>query len=428
MSPPEPPSTTQKKLHRTMVVVGWGFFVTMLGQTSVIGSLPIKFLLKDKMHLKAHEMAAVLGLLTIAWYLKPFLGLLTDSFPFFGTRRRHYLILGSCAAMVLWIMLGMVVTRLSLFIVTAIALNFAVVLANTVAGGLLVEEGQRSGATGRLSSARVFFKNSAIIIAGPLVGYLALRPFMVTSMIGATLFFSLSFLSFLMLREASASGQVGNAWITARRELSTLLRMRPLWIAAGMVLLVELAPGFHTPLFYFQTDKLHFDAQFMGTLTLLSGLFGLFAAFLYGYACKHFSLQTLLVFAILCASGSTFSYLGYHSRLSAILIESTAGLFLALANLPLFDLAARATPRGSEALGYSLIMSIWNFGIMISDVSGSWLYDHFGLNFMSLVWLNAGTTALALLAVPFLPKRMIDGSDSELSEPLSRGKSSPDAK
>ena len=104
---------------------------------------------------------------------------------------------------------------------------------------------------------------------------------------------------------------------------------------------------------------------------------------------------------------STLFYLGYHSWVSALMIESLAGFVGTLAQLPLFDLAIRATPRGSEAFGYSLMMSVWNIGMSLSDVFGSWLFAHYHLNFMNLVWLNAGTTALALLAIPFLPARIV---------------------
>jgi hypothetical protein len=43
----------------------------------------------------------------------------------------------------------------------------------------------------------------------------------------------------------------------------------------------------------------------------------------------------------------------------------------------------------------------------LSDVFGSWLFTRYHLNFMNLVWLNAGTTALALLAIPLLPAAIV---------------------
>ena len=76
------------------------------------------------------------------------------------------------------------------------------------------------------------------------------------------------------------------------------------------------------------------------------------------------------------------------------------------------------TPKGGEAFGYALMMSVWNIGMSLSDVCGSWLFAAYHLSFMNLVWLNVGTTALALLAVPLLPARIVgqreeDGTPAE---------------
>src|SRR2546428_12676125 len=72
------------------------------------------------------------------------------------------------------------------------------------------------------------------------------------------------------------------------------------------------------------------------------------------------------------------------------------------------DLAARARPRGSEGLGFALMMSVRNAALAVSDIFGSWLIERHQVSFFSLVWLNAGTTALVLLAVPFLPRGVVD--------------------
>src|SRR2546430_13920873 len=71
------------------------------------------------------------------------------------------------------------------------------------------------------------------------------------------------------------------------------------------------------------------------------------------------------------------------------------------------DLAARATPRGSEGLGFALMMSVRNAALAVSDIFGSWLIERHQVSFFSLVWLNAGTTALVLLAGAFLPPGVV---------------------
>jgi hypothetical protein len=80
--------------------------------------------------------------------------------------------------------------------------------------------------------------------------------------------------------------------------------------------------------------------------------------------------------------------------------------------LALMDLAARATPRGSEALGFAIMMSILNVAQSLSDVFGSWLIDHLHFTFFRLVWLNAATTALVLVLIPLVPRLLLDRTDT----------------
>ena len=83
--------------------------------------------------------------------------------------------------------------------------------------------------------------------------------------------------------------------------------------------------------------------------------------------------------------------------------------------LALMDLAVRATPRGGESLGFALMMSARNFALKGSDVIGSWLIDSHGWSFHHLVWLNAGTTALILVFIPFLPRLIMEHKDGDVA-------------
>jgi predicted MFS family arabinose efflux permease len=281
-----------------------------------------------------------------------------------------------------------------------------------------VEGAQAHGATGRLSSLRLVIINTTYIIAGPVSGFLASRWFGWTSITCGLLFLSMVPVAWFLLREPRMANQFdkpGDALRAVGLKIKMLLpwNFATLWIVGGLFFLIQVAPGLYTPLFYYQTNKLGFSPQFIGNLGMIYGGMGLLGSFIYPFVCRRFRLRTLLALAICCTIASNLTYLGYVSHSSAMIIEGAAGLGLTLAQLPLFDLAARATPKGSEALAYSLMIACWNWGLSLSDVLGSWLFDKFDQTFMNLIWVNAGTTALVLLVVPFLPKHLVDRKEGE---------------
>ena len=186
-------------VRRATAVVGWGIFVTNLGQTAAIGLLPLRFLLKNTLHLSPQAMAGFLALVVLPWNFKLILGLVSDNVPLFGTRRRDYLMLSSSTVAGLWVALGVVPRTVGWLLGTAILLNVAMVMASVVVGGLLVECGQKYRATGRLASVRMFATNIAGIVTGFGGGYLASRAFGWTAVAGAAVMLSLALAVFLFL-------------------------------------------------------------------------------------------------------------------------------------------------------------------------------------------------------------------------------------
>ena len=214
-----------------------------------------------------------------------------------------------------------------------------------------------------------------------------------------------------MMKEPRVEQANSESWTNAKAQFRTLMKSKTLWSAAGLLFLVYIAPGFSTPLYYYQTDTLKLSQEFIGTLILLSGGFGILGAGIYAILCRKLSLRALLYISIVISVFTTMAYLYYRSASAAAIIESQNGLIATIAELALMDLAARATPKGSEGLGFALMMSVRNGGQAISDIFGSWLIDQHHVSFFKLVWLNAGTTALILLVIPFLPSILIDAHD-----------------
>ena len=201
-----------------------------------------------------------------------------------------------------------------------------------------------------------------------------------------------------------------------KARLAPVFRARALWLAAAFIFLKNVSPGFGTPLFYFQTNTLKFGPHFLGWLGALSYGTAILGALIYGWLCTRFPLSRLLVIGIILSALSALLFLGYHSSTSALIIQSlagqgTSGLLGIIVDVALMDLAARATPRGGEAMAYSLLMSAANLGGTGSDILGSWLFDKVHVAFHVLVWISAATTALALLALPLLPRSVLEGAD-----------------
>jgi predicted MFS family arabinose efflux permease len=405
---------TRASLYRYTFVIGAAAFVTTIAQTEVIGQLPIRYLLKEHLHVAPEGMSLFLFFSGIAWYLKPLAGIISDSIPLFGTRRRHYLILSSGTAGICWILLGIIPESYHSILFIVMALNLMMVFASTAMGGMLVEQAQRFGATGRLSALREGLDNLATTIGLPLSGYLAVYGIGWTAIPATGLLFGLALCVFMFFHEERGAKQNREVWSQAGIQLKTLLHSRALLAAGFLIFLFNVTPGFSTPLYYIQIDKLGFSQPFIGWLAVVDGITGMAGAMIYARVCKAVPLSPLLAGGIILSSILTLLYLYYESHNAAIIITALNGLGGTLAVIPIYDLAARATPRGCEALGFALMMSLRNLAVNGADWVGSWLMQTWHWSFSGLVFINAGTTLLVLFAVPFLPTELVRGSDKSV--------------
>src|SRR5665213_3835866 len=137
-------------LTRWAIVIGAGVFATTMSQPAVL-RLPFQNLLKADLHVSREVMASFFALSTLAWYFKPLAGIFTDSVPLFGTRRRHYLILSAIIAGALYLVVGIVPRTYIAVLIAMIAVNCILVIGSPVVGGLTVEIGQQTHATGPVS-------------------------------------------------------------------------------------------------------------------------------------------------------------------------------------------------------------------------------------------------------------------------------------
>lgn len=469
-----PAPAPRRRDYLLMVAIG-AFATTFAQQRSTFGNYPILFLLKERMHFGREQVAEFFMWATFAWSMKPLAGVLTDAFPIRGSRRRAYLVLGGVVGGSAWALLGVVSSNYHLFLLVSILLNVGLVLASTAMGGLQVEAGQLFGLSGRVSSLRQVVTSIALV-AGPLLGgWLAKKAFGYTAGIGTLVMLALVAFALLGFKEtvaprvpdavgtedaprhrpsattwlgvaillAAATGSVlvhgmlnvglslfamlavflfvlalattrvrNPVLLQAQRQLSQILSSRALWLAAAMLFLVFVVPGFNTALTYRQSDELRFSKELIGRLSSVEGAAGIAFALVYALVCSRFNLRTLIVVSIVANIAGTLLFLNYTAS-DAYAVHVVTGAVSVLSDLSLMDLAVRSTPRGCEGLGFALMMSVRNFGIAMSDVIGSKLMDQAHFGFTTLVLINAATTAAVLFFVPALPKALVLRKEGE---------------
>jgi MFS family permease len=398
----------------TLVVVG--IVSTTLAQEQLLGRLPFQNLLKNELHESRSASAAFFFLAGLAWYFKPLAGILTDAFPVFGSRRKAYLLLSATLGAAVWLAVLAVPHSYDALLGMMVLLGVFMMVASTVVGAVLVETAHASASSGRLTAMRFFVQYCCAIIGALGGGYLASLWFGWTVWLCAAVLFLVVPAGALLLHEAPVTANSREIIAGARRQLKRIVGARTMWAAGGLIALFYIAPGFTTALFYKQQNELHMAPPAQGWLNTISALGAIVGAITYAFACRRFRLRTLMLACLSIATATTLGYLFYSSVANAQIIEAAHGFGGALATLSLVDLSVRATPAGSEGLGYALMISINNFARLGTDWLGSAMLDRLHLPFGNLVLMNAVTTLIAVPLVLLLPMALVKRREGETAD------------
>jgi BT1 family len=88
-------------------LIGAGIFATTLSQSSNL-ALPLRNMLAEQLKEPLSAVSSFFAIAAISWYIKIVVGLLSDSIPLFGTRRRHYLLVSATLAGAFWFLSGFI--------------------------------------------------------------------------------------------------------------------------------------------------------------------------------------------------------------------------------------------------------------------------------------------------------------------------------
>lgn len=245
------------RLRSAMLLMGTGYLLlTLCDYREGIAGLALRYLLKDELQLTATQLAGFFLITKLAWYCKPFAGLLADKVRFLGSRRKGYLVVFSVIGGGLWLALAFFHHTYLSMLWLVLAINFALMMVHTTLGGLLVEVSQSLGATGRISAVRSGTESFGWLLAGLVGGWIAVHLLHHGFLINAALMIVLAVIFAKMLREDKEPGAGPETPRWTLGLFKELFQHRTLWAATGFWVLVKFSPGFGTPLFFIRARRL----------------------------------------------------------------------------------------------------------------------------------------------------------------------------
>ena len=385
-----------------------GVFATGIPEPAVIGKVPLSFLLYKHLHCSLTQISAFFLIVTIPWFaMRPLFGLVSDAFPLFGTRRRHYVLLTTALAALGWIVfIWLPHTYISLLI-ACFLLNVCMAFGATVIGGVMLDAGRKMSVLDRLTSVRVAAQCSIGMFAYPIGVALASSGLGVMAGANAALLIAFIPLAFVLLKERPIAATDTSPFRDAGRQLKTFFSSKAVWLMLVIVGLFYFAPGYGTVQYGRQVDNFHLSPMQIGWLTSIASGTGVAVALLCSRFSRRWTPTLFLWLGVPLLALSNFAYLYYSSSFARnAFIDGGSSTFFFICEVALYSLAARATPAGCEAMGFAVLVGFRNLCLLVADLLGSSLWDHQRVSFWQLLALNSGTTLLILILIPLLPRQL----------------------
>ncbi|MFN6465991.1 MAG: folate/biopterin family MFS transporter [Nostoc sp. DedVER02] len=389
-----------------------------------LSRLAVSFFLKDELLLSPVEVSALLGIVFLPWMIKPVFGFISDGLPIFGYRRRPYLILSGILGTASWMSLATIV-HTSWAATLAIALgSLSVAMSDVIVDSLVVERarGESQAKAGSLQS----LCWGASAIGGLITAYfsgLLLQYFTTRTVFGITALFPLivSGVAWLIAespvsKDTNESNHTNPLPIKHQlKQLRQAITQKTIWLPTAFVFIWQATPNAESAFFYFSTNELHFEPEFLGRVNLVTSFASLAGVWIFQRFLKSIPFRVIFAWSTVLSSllGMTTLLLVTHTnRLLGIddhwfslgdsLILTVMGK---IAFMQVMVLAARLCPSGVEATLFALLMSVFNSAGTVSQALGALLTYWLGItatNFESLWLLVVITNLSTLLPLPFI--------------------------
>ncbi|MGB3192048.1 MAG: folate/biopterin family MFS transporter [Limnoraphis sp.] len=406
-----------------------------------LARLAVSFFLKDDLGMTPAEVSAMLGIVVLPWVIKPLFGFLSDGLPLFGYRRRPYLILSGFLGAIAWIAMATVVdSPLTATLVITLS-SLSVAISDVIVDSLVVERARKESLSDVGSLQSLCWGSSALggLITAYLSGFL-LEIVTVKTVFLITASFPLIVCGVAWLITEEKVGERSNLETVKQqiRQLRQAVTQKTIWLPMAFLFIWQATPTADSAFFYFTTNELGFQPEFLGRVRLVTSIASLVGVLLFQRFFKTVPFRKIFTWSTILSAvlGLTMLLLVTHANralgiddhwfsLGDSLILTVMGQ---IAYMPVLVLAARLCPPGVEATLFALLMSVYNLAGLLSHESGALLTHLLGVtehqfeNLWILVMITNISTLLPLLFLNWLPNLSAEaeGENSDSKMPISQ--------
>ncbi len=397
-----------------------------------LSRLAVSFFLKDDLGLTPTEVAALTGIAMAPWTIKPLFGFISDGFPILGYRRRPYLILSGLLGALSWLAMATVVNTGWAAIAAITLSSLSVTIGDVIVDSLVVERARNESQSDAGSLQSLAWGASAV--GGVVTAYLGglLLEYTTTRFVfGITATFPLivSLVAWWITEEPITESSTWKVIGGQLQQLKQAVTQKVIWMPALFIFLWQATPTADSAFFFFTTNDLGFQPEFLGRVRLVTSVAALIGIWIFQRFLKAVPFRVIFAWSTLLSTvfGFTMLLLVTHTNraigiddqwfsLGDSLILTVMG---EISFMPVLVLAARICPPGVEATLFALLMSVLNLAGLLSHELGAVLTHWLGVtetNFDNLWLLVTLTNLSTLLPLPLLfllPKASALGEEDE---------------
>jgi hypothetical protein len=409
---------------RQTIFLYLGILIVLLafgGPSGGLIDIPISFLLKNRLHLTAHEVANFRLLAAIPLYVSFVFGFIRDTWNPLGMRDRGFMLLFGGLSALLYVFFAFTPLTYVTLLAAVILLTASFLFVASAQNGLTSTIGQQHAISGQVSAVWNVFLSvptvGALLMGGALSGMLedhnpdqAVR---ILFLVGAAIMASVAL--YALWKPAEVFDNVRAEAGADGHPLQNLKRLAwhwPIYPAMLIWLLWNFAPGSTTPLQYHLQNTLHAtDAQWGQWNAIFAASF-IPTYIVYGLLCCRFPLKTLLWWGTVLAVPQMVPLLFIDTVTQALIAAVPIGLMGGLATGAYLDLIIRSCPLGLQGSTLMLSSSLYFAVVRFGDVLGTNLYDRYG-GFTVCVIAITIVYALILPVLLLVPGRLIATADGQ---------------